>query len=165
MHYVGFKKRATGFDRTDRSRGFTIVELLLVIGLTAILAGMVAPVYGGLQASAQIGDVSSSLVQNLRLARQKSISGYNGSSYGVRLNKPAANQYIVYQGADYDGRTSNYDETITFGSTVSIVVTPAEDIHFTKGSGTTTATTITITHVTQGVRVLTVSAEGFIEEQ
>jgi prepilin-type N-terminal cleavage/methylation domain-containing protein len=170
--FSAFKK---GLARTDLSRGglarivvrrggFTLVELLIVIGVTAILAGMVAPVYGGLQASAQIGDVSSSLVQNLRMARQKSISGFHGDSFGVRLNKPTANQYVVYQGPDYNGRISTYDETVTFGNAVSVLAPSGEDIHFTKGSGTTTAGTITITHITQGSKSMTVSVDGFIEE-
>jgi prepilin-type N-terminal cleavage/methylation domain-containing protein len=71
------------------SRGFTLIELLIVIAITIILAGVSFPIYGNLQVGARLNESSSLLVQSLRIARERSVSGYNNSDHGVYFLKDA----------------------------------------------------------------------------
>src|SRR3989344_2929313 len=86
--------------------GFTIIELLIVLGISIILATAAAPLYGSLQVSAQLNENSSLIIQSLRTARERSIAGYNNIQHGVffDINTGAVDSYTLYQGSSYVAR-------------------------------------------------------------
>lgn len=102
-------------------RGFTVVELIVVIFITIVLVSATIPIYGSLQVKAQLNETSAQLVQNLRWARENSISRYNNSAYGVFLNLTAnPNFYTIYQGSSYLSREVTSDRVNILDNSILI---------------------------------------------
>ncbi len=145
------------------SAGFTLIELLIVIGITTILAGVSAVVYGNLQVSAQLNDISAQVAQNLRLAREQSLAGLNNSAHGIKFN---SNQYILYQGSSYITRDASYDRVFSFPN--SLVLTTAisgSEVIFSKGVGLPSATgTLVFNHSVSGTKTILINELGSIQE-
>lgn len=155
-------------------KGFTIIELLVVIGISVILAAAVAPLYNGLQVSSQLNDNTSLIIQALRLARERSVSGYNNSRHGVYFdnNPGGVSSYILYQGDSYAARQSSYDrrnvfdQALTVSSTGLILNGTDIDINFSRGIGTPNNTgTLRLIHDVTGGRNIILNAIGKIEEE
>ena len=57
-----------------RPRGLTLLELLIVIALMAIVAGMVSPMFGGPVSTSELRSSARQLAAGLRLARSEALS-------------------------------------------------------------------------------------------
>ncbi|OGH58926.1 MAG: hypothetical protein A2725_04230 [Candidatus Magasanikbacteria bacterium RIFCSPHIGHO2_01_FULL_33_34] len=153
--------------------GFTIIELLIVLGISIILATAAAPLYGSLQVSAQLNENSSLIIQSLRTARERSIAGYNNIQHGVffDINTGAVDSYTLYQGSSYVARQTAYDRFITldeplsFSSNGFIMIGEDVDINFSTGIGRpNNAGIIILSHQVSGNRSIEVNYAGKIEE-
>lgn len=123
--------------------GFTLIELLIVIGIMFVLLSASVPIYGSLQLKSQLNETSAQLVQNLRWARESSVSRYNNSTYGVffdLIDNP--NSYTIYQGGSYVSRDVSFDrlnilDGVIFIQNLSLVTTTENniDINFSGGLG------------------------------
>jgi prepilin-type N-terminal cleavage/methylation domain-containing protein len=60
--------------KNQRKAGFTLVELLVVMGLLSLMAFLVYPAYLGISRSYSLTDVKSSLQQNARLAMKRMVT-------------------------------------------------------------------------------------------
>lgn len=151
-------------QRSVVNKGFTLIEFLLVIGITVILAGVASVVYGNLQVSAQLNETSAQMAQNLRLAREQSIAGLNNVAHGIKFD---AGQYTLFQGASYLSREYSYDRVYPLDSALTITTTlSGNEIVFSKGVGAPSASgTITLSHSVSGSREVSVNSQGIIEEQ
>ena len=155
-------------------RGFTLVELIITIGLGVILTVSVIPLFGNLQVATQLNEQSALIVQTLRSAREQAVAGYNNSASGVfiQINPVGADNYIsYYQGASYATRNSAYDQTKTMESqlsfqNISFTATSTNiDINFAKSTGVpNNIGTFLITHSVSGQRSVSVNRYGAITE-
>lgn len=145
-------------------KGFTVVELLIVVGITVVLAAAAAPIYSNLQVSTQLDEASAQITQDLRLAREQSRAGVYGVSHGVLFG---ANSYTLYQGASYAARDATYDQINTFSKALAITTTfPGNEVTFTTGTGAPSATgTIVVAHDVSGTRTILVNDIGAAAEQ
>lgn len=145
-------------------KGFTLTELLIVIGITLMLAVAAAPIYSGLQVSAQLNENTSQMIQALRTARVESVAGVNNSRHGVKFD---SNTYTLYQGNSYATRDANYDRVHTLDEVLSITHTITDgDVNFTKNKGKVENTgTITLTHDVAGSKTIIVNSMGVVEEE
>lgn len=154
-------------------RGFTVVELFLVIAISLVLVLASLPIYNSLQVKAQIGESTAQLVQNLRIVKQNAKARYqNASGYGVYLdlNGVPNNSYTVYQGTSYTLRNSAYDLTTVLDNAVKIenidlVLTAGDiDINFSAGIGQPNNTgSFKLKHAVQGEKIININSEGKIE--
>jgi prepilin-type N-terminal cleavage/methylation domain-containing protein len=149
------------------NQGFTLIEFLIVIAITLILAVAAVPIYGNLQVSGQLNDTQDRFVQAVKTARQRSIAGLNNSAHGIYLeiNANSPDRYILYQGPSYAGRNAEFDKVQSLFNTISATSTISlNEINFSKGLGVPNATgTVTFTHDSIGSRVLQVNRLGIIE--
>jgi prepilin-type N-terminal cleavage/methylation domain-containing protein len=149
-------------------RGFTIVELLIVLALTALLVAMVPPIYGNLEVSAQLNEQTAQIVQTIRTARSRSIARLNSAQHGVYFSTTGGtDSYTLYQGATYAGRDASYDRTTTLDQALQLTETlSGTEVVFALGSGTPSTTgTVRITHEVSGSRLIDVNAWGRVGEQ
>lgn len=151
------------------NRGFTLIELMVVLGLAGILAAIAAPVYVESSARNRIWTASETIGSQLRQARLKAIS--RNRSFQVRFDCPATGQFRVLavnaatiNAVNRCSLTEQFDSgvfampiQVGFGTVPTLTVSG-------RGIFTSTAAipqTITVNYGTRS-RALTVSATGQI---
>jgi prepilin-type N-terminal cleavage/methylation domain-containing protein len=142
-------------------RGFTLVELLVVMTIVAVLAVLAVRVLGNLVPDSQLALETESVVTMLRSAQAKTLSGEADDVWGVYLTSSDA---TVFLGASYAGRDSAYDQLLVFSDTVS--ASGLAEIVFEERTGKTTNTgTITLSSdVTNESTTITINAQGMISQ-
>lgn len=149
-------------------RGLTILELVLVLGIFALISGVATVQLANFQRGTVLESASKDIVSTLRLAHDKAMLGEDGNvngqgdAWGIRFANGASDTYASFYGAAYD--VNNVKETVYLSPPLAFS-TPAEgnntDVMFTKLSGTTTASTITITDTSQS-KTITIDTSGRI---
>ena len=157
------------------TRGFTMFELLVVMGMMAAIAGIAIPTLAGSTARNAVWTASEQIGSQIRQARLKAIS--RNMSFRVRFNCPAAGQFRLLQvtgvaaidnAADRCSTNQLYDSGIfVMPSNVSYNATPPVLTVNSRGVFSSTAgipTTITVTYNGAGTtsRSLVMSATGQI---
>jgi prepilin-type N-terminal cleavage/methylation domain-containing protein len=145
-------------------KGFTLTELLIVIGITMILASASLPIYSNLQVSAQLGETSAQVSQALRIARNNSLNRVNSQVHGVKFE---IDRYILYQGGSYVSRDITYDREVELSDSLSLSTDLfGDEVVFSKSFGLPNTTgTITLTHDVEGVSTISLNDLGVTEEE
>lgn len=155
-------------EMLQKRGGFTIVELLIVLSITVVLAVAALPIYSNFQVSSQLNDNSALIAQKLRIARQLSIVRYNGSAHGVyfEINSGSQDRVVLYQGTSYGTRDSNYDQPTVLDEPLSLTTTlSGNDVNFSEGRGLPNNTgTVTLAHQSSGNRTVEINAIGKVDE-
>ena len=169
MVFIKKQKQQIVKSKLRYLHGFTLVEVLIVVAITMILAAVTVPIYGNLQVSSQLNENTSLLIQNLRTAQERSLARLNSSSHGVKL---FPNSYVLYQGSSYVTRVLENDRIIELGDTVnlewSLVGTgQPNEINLSKSLGVPNMMgDITITHDIGGDdKTVKINSFGKVEEQ
>jgi prepilin-type N-terminal cleavage/methylation domain-containing protein len=152
-------------------QGFSLVEILVVIGVMAVMIISGLFFYSNLQLSTQLDENTNQIVQTLRTAREYSVAGYNSSPYGVYfLVTGIPDQYVLYQGKSYASRNASYDRLATMdralsASSTSLSLTGGNiDINFAQGTGTpSNIGTLVVSHSAGGSRAININRFGLIE--
>lgn len=96
--------------------GLTLVELMVVLAILVVLAGIALPRFGEILARMRLRNAAQALWGDFMLARTKAIE--RGISCGIKLDKNAE-QYIVFcdqnGNKDYDDREEI--KTVSLGET------------------------------------------------
>ena len=148
--------------------GFTLIELLIVLAIGGIIAAAVGPAISRFPSGSQLDEVAGDLKQVIQLARERSVAGVAGSTYGVFLeqNTGAPDRYLLFRGASYATRDSLYDEPTVIRNSLELTAAltgGATEITFTSSWGTPSVTgAITLTHAAGGSRTLRLNDLGFI---
>ncbi len=122
-------------------RGFTLIEVILVIGLIGILIFLSIPFYQSFQVESQLDSTTEEVVNILRRAQSKAMASQRDSNFGVKLT---SGQYTLFKGDSYAAREVIYDEDYNIPETLSI--NGLTEIVFNKLKGTTSNTgNITVT--------------------
>jgi type II secretory pathway pseudopilin PulG len=148
-------------------KGFTLLETLIVVGVTVAIAGVGISSYVGQQRVKLLESTAREIVGYLRYAQQKSISQEQGLQWGVRFENPASGSdfYALYTGTTYSSplEIKYLPAGITFQ-------TPAQgnsvNVSFEKLTGVSTISTtqsITIkSTVTNSTTTISISGQGVI---
>ncbi len=151
-----------------RENGFTLIELLVVIGIFIIIAVVSTPIYSNWQITVQAKDITTEIIQSLRLAKTRSQAGLNNSSHGVyfEVNEGSGDAFTIYQGSSYAGRNISYDQKTNLSGALVLTTTLAgNEVNFSKGLGEPTATgTVMIVHsTTDEIATVTINSLGVID--
>jgi prepilin-type N-terminal cleavage/methylation domain-containing protein len=110
--------------------GFTLVELLIVIALLAIIAGVTFPFYSNILFRNSVDISNQAVSQSLRRAQLLSQSGESDSSWGIYLT---SSTLTVFSGDTYATRTTSLDEN--HGLSDGLTITGDTEIVFEKFTG------------------------------
>jgi prepilin-type N-terminal cleavage/methylation domain-containing protein len=126
---------------TKNTRGFTILELILVIAIFAVIFSSTTIVFGNLLNEHRLASKGYEIVQSLREARTDAVSRKGDSGWGVYLDASAhPDRYIVFKGDSYMSRDSSFDQTVIFPESVifsNIGISGGNEIVFGKRTGET----------------------------
>ena len=115
-------------------RGFSLIELLVSIGIISILVFFIMPTGLNFYQSQQLEAVTQEVVQNLRKAQQKSTLVDRDSAFGVYFTE---NSYTLFKGDSYEDRDQDFDEVFILPQIATIGGLP--EIVFSKLEGTPSA--------------------------
>lgn len=102
-------------------RSFTLIEVLIVIGIIIILAILAFPAYRFFQRESDLTNSSVEIANTIRLAQNKTLVSEGASQYGVYFDQTTAqHQYILFKGVSYGGRDASFDEIHKLSSFVEI---------------------------------------------
>jgi prepilin-type N-terminal cleavage/methylation domain-containing protein len=113
-----------------KNNGFSLVEVIVVVGLLAFFGSVVGPVYKTVQTKGNLDIATVGTVSAIRRAQVAAESGNADSAWGVKIS---ATSTIVFAGNSFDTRNVIYDEKIDMPS--SITVSGTSEIIFSKFSG------------------------------
>lgn len=122
-------------------KGFTLVELMLVMGITLLIASIGAVNFFSTSNQTNVGSSKDVLVADLRSAQAKAmlgtaVSGTAPVSWGVKF---LAGSYVVFSGNTYiAGASNNYVVTLPTGITLTTTF-PSGQVLFSHNSGEVTA--------------------------
>ena len=140
-------------------KGFTLVEVMLVVVMIVIIGGVSVPVYQSFQVKNNLGVAANTIVESLRRAQVLSQSGEGDSSWGVRIANGSA---TLFKGSSFSGRDVSFDEI----SEISPNITPTgiSEIVYSKLMGDPQATgNIILTTANNDTKNININAKGTIE--
>jgi prepilin-type N-terminal cleavage/methylation domain-containing protein len=141
--------------------GFTLIEILIVVGLIAVLAGATVPTLTDAIQRYSLMTASQPVVSTIRGARHQAV-GQN-RTLRVRFDFPAAGQYQVLDATDAAvGDVQFLPEGALFGA-VSGDIQISTSGRVTDMAATATTETIVVSNDDGQTRTITVSASGRVQ--
>lgn len=99
-------------------RGFSLVELLLIMGLLVVIGGIAAPSISAFRNGANLRAALTIVTDALAGAQVKAQAGEGDSPWGVKIDVPG-NRVIIFKGASYAGRDPQADSVTALSVTLS----------------------------------------------
>lgn len=142
-----------------RPSGFTLIEMLLVIAVITIIAGISIPIYQSFQVRNDLDIGTVSIAHSLRRAQVLSQAVDGDTTWGISIT---SGSLTLFKGTSYAARDSTYDELFTIPT--SITPSGVSEIVFAKFTGLPlTAGTITLTSNANETRTITINAKGMVD--
>lgn len=149
----------------NNQKGFTFLELLLVIGITTIMAGVVMPLYNKLFESSALFDATAQIKSEIKLAQEAARSGLGQSAHGVYFDPGQTPPRLVsYEGESYLSRNSEKDLEINMVAGIAFNTDiPNNDLNFQPGTGNTVAdAAIEVSYSSSEVKTINILKNGVI---
>lgn len=140
-------------------RGFTLLEMVLVMAVMGVVAAGVVPAYRGLQIRNDMDIAVFSTVQSLRRAQVLAQAVDSDSQWGVKIVSP---NIALFKGSTYFGRDTAYDELFDLPSDVS--VSGVTEVVFNKVFGdTANSGSINFSSTNSDSATVTVNSKGAVD--
>lgn len=138
-------------------KGFSLIELLIVIGIFTVLFSVSSSVYNNFKSHSNLEVATNSVVEGIRFAQSSAQSGKSDSKWGIEI---LTNKIVVFKGNTYASRDSAFYEIFNFGGGIS--ASGLGEIVFEKVLGTTTTIgTITLTNGPESKNIV-INAKGTV---
>ena len=146
-------------DKTKNNRGFTLIEIMLVVALIVAIGGISVPVYQAFQVRNNLDMAAYTITQMLRRAQVLAQSGEGDATWGVHI---ASGSATLFKGASFAGRDTTVDEISEISS--DMVSSGVSEIIFSKLLGEPQTTgNVVLTTSNNDTKTITINAKGTIE--
>jgi prepilin-type N-terminal cleavage/methylation domain-containing protein len=140
-------------------KGFTLIELSLVVAIMSVVAGLSVPIYQSFQVKNSLDVTTNIIVQELRRAQTLAQSASEDSNWGVNAS---SGNIILFKGGDFSSRDTSFDETFDVSTAVSF--SGVTEIIFSKIYGEPQPNgTITLTAANNDSKSIVINSKGMIE--
>lgn len=159
MVYGFMETMLKSLKQKQNSSGVTLLEVLLVLALGALIAGIGTPVYQSFQNRNNLDIAASLFVASVRRAHALSQAISDDSSWGVYVESGGG---TLFRGNSYASRISGFDEFFE----IPLTITPSglSEIVFDKLTGEPQAVgTLTLTSSSNETRIITINAKGMVD--
>ncbi len=99
------------------NNGFTFIELLITVGIIAVVASFSLSFFGSWQISLGILNYKAQIIENIELARLKSMVSENNKEHGIYFN---LDSFVLFQGESYVSRDDDYDRIFNLSNNLSL---------------------------------------------
>ena len=124
----------------SKKNSFTLIELLVIIGTMIVLMALAAPAFRIFQKESELTNSTEEIINTLRLAQNKTLASEGASQWGVYFSTSTSpQQYVLFQGTDYDSRVVSSDEIHKLPKSIEIYEINFEAIVFERISGKVSA--------------------------
>ena len=131
-----------------KRKGFTMLEIMLVLGLFSILLVLSLPALRSFEKTSDVTNAKDEIVSVLRIAHSKTLASESDTRYGVYFDDIAdPHQYVLFQGDSYASRVVAFDEVHKLGASVefsSISFGGGKEVVFDRVVGTTSQSGSTV---------------------
>lgn len=90
--------------KTAKNLGFTLLEIIITIGIISLLSTLVLVSFYSLRQSVNLNTTGEDIISALRLARSKTLASEGSSGYGVHLE---SSKYVLFRGTSYSSSASD----------------------------------------------------------
>lgn len=142
------------------SRGFTLIELIIVLAIAMMLFGVIGTIASNTYPKNQLRSEADTVVQTIRQAQVLTLARKYDSVWGVHRT---GTDLTLFAGSSYEARNQLYDRVHLFPS--GVTSSGLIDVVFDGLRGTTTQIgTMTITsQATAESEVITITQSGLVE--
>jgi len=147
-------------------KGYSLIEALIVIGITLILSVMTLTAFGYFRTTQALGLGTENIASFIEKARHQTLEGLNGSQYGVHFTSVSA---ILFEGTTYVPNAAS-NEMLSFpGGLIAAQITLAgggSDVVFQYLTGNTSQPGTIIlqagSDAPSAQKTITISAAGIV---
>ena len=146
-----------------KHKGFTLLEIIIVVGITTVLAGIGVSTYTNQQRAKLLDTAAQEIVGYLRYAQQKSMAQEGTNQWGIHFENPASGDdfYSLYTGSSY----ASSEEVRYLPNNINFItpsVGESINIPFYKLVGDSSGGAITILGYSNERITITVQSQGLI---
>jgi len=127
--------------------GFTLVEVLTIVGILIVLTGMAVPAFRFFGRESDLNNSAEEIINTLRLAQNKTLASEGASQWGVYFSTTTTpHQYILFEGSSFASRATSSDEVHQLSKSIEIYeidLWGGNEVVFEKVTGYTSSTSQT----------------------
>ncbi len=140
-----------------KSNGFSLMELIIVMGIIAIVSVVSFSAYNAFKASSSTDMVATEIVDLLRYTQTNSEAAKEDSSWGLKIK---SENVVIFSGESYAERNKNFDRVVRLSSKISI--DGIDEVIFKKLTGFTSDTEILFS-IGEKEKSININEKGNIE--
>jgi Tfp pilus assembly protein FimT len=103
---IMFNQAPSSLIKTKNGAGFTLVEVLTIVGILIVLIVISVPALRFFQKESDLNNSTEEILNTLRLAQNKTIASEGASQYGVHFE---TGKYVLFKGTTYDPLATDND--------------------------------------------------------
>lgn len=142
-------------------RGFTLIEIAVVLTITAILFLIAGSLAVNTISKNTLQVEAGAVIDLLRRAQSRSISGYQDSVWGVNFTQT---EMTLFAGSSYETRNQQFDETHSFSSGIAASGLTDVVFQFATGETVNTGDIVLTSNATGEILTLQINRRGRIQK-
>jgi len=118
---IMFNQASSSLIKTKNGAGFTLIEVLTIVGILIVLIALSIPALRFFQKESDLNNSAEEIINTLRIAQNKTLASEGASQWGGYFTTSTSpHQYILFQGSSYQARATSSDEIHKLPETVEI---------------------------------------------